>query len=205
MLINNFFDKIYCINLDHRFDRWKESVEEFKKHKIITERFSAATGEHPMIPANKRVNSGEAGLITSHILIFADAIKNGYKNFLILEDDVEFDSNFNKKFEENIKDLPEQWDILYLGGNNIMPPLNYKNNIYLSSKTYTTHAIGVNSKSIKKIFDRIDYNYPIDVNYSMQTMDSNTYAFIMQPNLAWQRVSYSDINKNVVNYDFLRN
>ena len=29
--LNDYFDKIYCINLDRRTDRWKETRVEFKK------------------------------------------------------------------------------------------------------------------------------------------------------------------------------
>ena len=29
--INDYFDKIICINLDKRTDRWTESLEQFKK------------------------------------------------------------------------------------------------------------------------------------------------------------------------------
>ena len=42
--MKKYFDKIYCINLDSRPDRWKECLEEFKKIGIddIVERFPAA-------------------------------------------------------------------------------------------------------------------------------------------------------------------
>ncbi len=30
MKLNNYFDKIICINLDRRPDRWKEAQEQFK-------------------------------------------------------------------------------------------------------------------------------------------------------------------------------
>ena len=31
MNLKDTFEKIYCINLDRRTDRWDESIEEFKK------------------------------------------------------------------------------------------------------------------------------------------------------------------------------
>ena len=31
MKLNDFFDEIYCINLEDREDRWLEVQEEFKK------------------------------------------------------------------------------------------------------------------------------------------------------------------------------
>ena len=31
----DYFDEIYCINLDHRKDRWQHAQEEFKKVGIL--------------------------------------------------------------------------------------------------------------------------------------------------------------------------
>ncbi|NBO22104.1 hypothetical protein EBU94_02015, partial [bacterium] len=120
MSLNGFFDKIYCINLDKRPDRWDECVQEFKKHRMIVERFSAADHNHPIVPKqlDATTNNGNAGLVASNILILQDAIANGYKNILILEDDVAFVDDLNEKFAEWSKDVPENWDMLYLGGNN---------------------------------------------------------------------------------------
>ena len=42
--LNDFFEKIYCINLNRRMDRYKECVEEFKKINANVERFSAIDG-----------------------------------------------------------------------------------------------------------------------------------------------------------------
>ena len=44
MKLNNYFDKIICINLDRRPDRWREAQEQFKKAGITVERFSAVDG-----------------------------------------------------------------------------------------------------------------------------------------------------------------
>ena len=42
--INNYFNKIYCVNLDRRQERWKEASDEFKKFSLDVERFSAVDG-----------------------------------------------------------------------------------------------------------------------------------------------------------------
>ena len=42
MSLTNYFDKVYCINLDDRKDRWEECVDEFNKIDALNdvERFS---------------------------------------------------------------------------------------------------------------------------------------------------------------------
>ena len=43
--LNLYFDKIYCINLDRRDDRWEECIVEFNKHNLIVERYKAFDGK----------------------------------------------------------------------------------------------------------------------------------------------------------------
>ena len=38
---------------------------------------------------------------------------------MILEDDIEFDENFNDKLNEYYKEVPIDWDIIYLGGSRL--------------------------------------------------------------------------------------
>ena len=40
-MINDYFDKIYCINLDRRRDKWLDVQKEFIKHSLVVDRFSA--------------------------------------------------------------------------------------------------------------------------------------------------------------------
>ena len=43
-MLNQYFDKIFCINLDSRSDRWEEAQKEFIKHSLNVERVSAIQG-----------------------------------------------------------------------------------------------------------------------------------------------------------------
>jgi len=47
--------------------------------------------------------------------IYEDALKNNYKNILVLEDDVYFSDELYKELDEAMSELPEDYDILYLG------------------------------------------------------------------------------------------
>ena len=76
-----FWDKIYCINLDRRPDRWQECLIEFDRLKLTNfiNRFSGIDMAH-----------GGMGCYASHIAVMEEAIKNNYEHVLILEDDVKF-------------------------------------------------------------------------------------------------------------------
>jgi nucleoside-diphosphate-sugar epimerase len=62
------------------------------------------------------LKSGEIGIIKSNLDIIKDAKKNNYKTILVIEDDcVFYDEIVN--FEDYFNQLPNDWDMLYMGGN----------------------------------------------------------------------------------------
>ncbi len=115
-MLKEYFDKIYCINLDRREDRWKETMKELDKWGMTdeVERYSAVDGS--LLENHYNVNNGELGLIETHLKIIKESKDNNYKNVLILEDDIEFTDeikNINNYFDI----LPKKWDILWFGAN----------------------------------------------------------------------------------------
>jgi len=202
--LNDFFSKIYCINLDRRPDRWEESLKEFEKLNINVERVSAVDG-------------GVSGLTLTNYNIIKEAIFNNYKNILILEDDIKFINNFYEKFNAKIEYLPNNWDLLYLGGCNeilgrnieiITGNKNIEFNINTrklldyeicktKNNTIVTHAVGINSKFYKFLIEEINkkISEPIDLIQGSMHGNYNAYTFI--PSLAAQRSSYSDIKNRL--------
>ena len=94
MDINTFFDKIFVINLDHRKDRWNESLKLFEKYHITNyERISAVKPIYKDIPkkyySNLVVNqtewyvTGAVGCKLSHLKVIKLAKERNYKNFLV--------------------------------------------------------------------------------------------------------------------------
>lgn len=104
----DFVEKVVYINLDKRKDRNEKMKEFFEKGKIPESkivRFSAI--EHPM---------GIVGCGMSHAGVLKLAKQSGWKNVLILEDDVEW-HNFSANYAllETLVKYPK-WDVCMLGG-----------------------------------------------------------------------------------------
>ena len=79
----NLFENKFCINLDHRKDKWEESQEEFRKHNILNvNRFSAIYGNPDNLPHNMQQEPilTNIGVTLSHlrILEYAEKIKPNY-------------------------------------------------------------------------------------------------------------------------------
>ena len=144
MNINNYFDKIFIINLDDRKDRWALILKQLKEHNITNyQRFSAVKPIEIMSDKdnhyNKQIYSefnpkmtklfgtnykvGALGCKLSHLEIIKYSQKEKLNNILILEDDClikeKFTNNFSKIIEiiQNSSDVNiRNYDMLYLGG-----------------------------------------------------------------------------------------
>jgi len=102
-----FVDKFIYINLDSRQDRREIMQKFFDEGKIPPEkiqRFSAIRRDKPQL-----------GCLESHTEVLRIAKRNGWKNVLILEDDMEW-----LNFEDGYKKLQEfirlQWNVILLVG-----------------------------------------------------------------------------------------
>lgn len=202
MKINDFFDKIYCINLDRRTDRWESCIKEFKKNNMTVERTSAVDGKD-IQSKNDWMTGPRIGCCKSHVDILKKMIENNWKKILILEDDIEFIDNFREIFCEKIAYVPN-YDILYLCGNN---PKNIKTiNEYVAKTTsvLSTGAYAVSINFAQNIIPKIEeFTDPIDCIYAQNTPNYKCYIF--KPYLSTQKKGFSDIENRVTDYSAVIN
>jgi glycosyl transferase, family 25 len=204
-MIKDYFDKIFCINLDRREDRWEETVTELKKWGLSDSisRYSAIDGN--TLNNDTIINNGELGILTTHINIITEAKENNYSNILILEDDIEFTKEI-ETIDEYMSLVPSDWDMIYFGGNHnkhMGKQINFLNEkIIKLNETYGIHCVAINSSIYDLILNVIDKRKkPIDVYYADIQKTYNCYGF--NPSIALQRVSYSDIQNKVTDYKWL--
>jgi glycosyl transferase family 25 len=197
--MKNYFEKIYCINLDRREDRWVETFEELNKWGLndCVSRYSGIDGN--TLNNDTIINNGELGILTTHINIITEAKENNYTNILILEDDIEFTEEI-KNLEKYMSQVPSDWDILYFGGNHNIhegEKINKINdNVIKCSRTYTTHCIVLRNTIYDKCLNLIKgCDKPVDMYYSDLQKELNVYS--LYPSVALQRVSYSDIQNKI--------
>ena len=150
-MLYNFFDKIYCINLKHRPDRYISANKIFKDLNIPNVEFYFA---------EKSAKGGRYGCFESHINVIKKAYNSGCNNILIFEDDLRPSIFYNLNLlEESIEFMKNNdWDVFYLGyfiiddNLKIFESLNKKGNI-LKFNACATHALCLNKKSMKKILN----------------------------------------------------
>ena len=199
--LNKYFDKIYCINLDRRKDRWAQAEEEFKKINCDVTRFPAIDGMLLNKPVNK-MNNAEFGCLMSHYKILEDIIKHDGNIFLIFEDDVVFKNNFNELFEKYYNQLPNDWDMVYISGNNLKELNKITDNIYKTQNTLALHSYFIKKETaieLKKIIEDKLFSLPVDTLFVNYQKKGNVYVF--RPHLTKQRPGYSDLRGGFRNYD----
>jgi GR25 family glycosyltransferase involved in LPS biosynthesis len=115
--------KTVLINMDSRPDRLKTFDE---KCPVNYERFSAVTGK--LLEPNTQLQrifegndynmrTGIVGVALSQIKLYIDLIQSNRNEniYCIFEDDVSFGPNFRKQIYHLMNNLPEKWDLIYLG------------------------------------------------------------------------------------------
>lgn len=199
--LNDYFDKIYCINLKKSTDRWVDCEGLFKKHNLIVERVEAIDGNAIENPTN--LLPGEFGCLLSHFKTLNLCKNQSISKALILEDDVEFVNNLTELFFEFIEQVPD-WDLLYFGGNHTPASPNFvAKNVLKLNHSYAIHAYAINSKSLDILLENVNgSSVQIDVTYANLQQQLNVYSFF--PALAWQRSGFSFIHNTLVDYPFLK-
>ena len=198
--INDYFDKIYCLNLDRRKDKWVSVKKRFNELQINVERFSAIDGntltEEELIKYDK-INKYEIGCTLSHYQIIKNAKENNYKRILIFEDDVLFIDDFHLLFRDKISKL-ENWKLFYLGGSQWQwGDIEFINGFYYTNHTDGTFAYAVDESIYDEILSTIRINdKPIDFKLWDIQKKFDKQCYTSFPNLVISDVSSSDIRES---------
>lgn len=191
--------KIYFINLDENIDRWNKL-----SHKNII-RFPAINGKKidksklikdNIISSKNKLQLGQIGCALSHISVLK-LIQNQDEPYgLILEDDVIIPDNFSV----NKLKLPNDFDLLFLGGCNIkgkkVAPNLIKPTIFDGLYNLCWHAVLVNKNSVQKILDLLTpLRRPIDSQIRDEYNKLN--IFYHYPNLINQNKSLRSIRRDI--------
>lgn len=196
--INEYFDGVYCVNLDRRPDRWNAVSLEFEKFGIIVERISAVDGTN-IEQQGLRIRPNEMGCLLSHRSILERMIANKMNRVLIFEDDIYFTTDPNAALTVVVPHMPPDWDMLYLGGNHVRTPAKY-GSIWKCSRTFTTSSYAINRGFAEKMLEKLGIgSMQVDVEYSETHLRGN--SFCIRPSIVRQLPGYSDIQDSFIDYD----
>ena len=218
MKLSDYFQRIVCINLDRRIDRWAECIEEAERNRMVVERFSGF--DHP--------TNGHAGCTRSHRILLRQIAEGPDERVLVLEDDfaavtrarlaisgfkttqsvwkthcsvLDGQGDLNQRFNCLIPFLPEKWDVLYLGAGYGEAPISRHNkHVIRCGSMKTTGSYGITRDFARKWTEIVDAqtggsleNHPGCIDDVFGAMAKDHLFYVLQPRLIFQRKSLSDI------------
>ena len=188
-----FVEHVVYINLDHRTDRRIEIEAELVKYFPVekVQRFSAIRNEH-----------GGIGCTRSHIAVLEMAKTNGWKNYLVVEDDAIM-SNFSKGYPLLEKLVQNSFDVITLGTVYAKYTPEHK---LLSGQTTTAYIVQNHYyDTLLENFREGLNGFLLTGNYPMYSIDQywkriqpRDNWFCVIPSLMIQRPGYSDIERHVI-------
>ncbi len=196
----NYFDRIFLINLAHRRDRLEESIQELHSRGIQFE----------VYPAIYDKDDGARGLFNTMTELFKKSVHNSWNNILVLEDDIQIQiPNSSSYLDKCIEELVGvDWDLFYLGGNVQDKLIPATDNLFRCMKILSTHGIGYSAATQNLILNELKkgqrrvkhHGEPYD-QLLERVVQPRGKTYIANKLVAVQRPSFSDILGFEIDYN----
>lgn len=160
------FERVYVINLSRRRQRGNEFFRRVPKSWPFRfpELYHAVDGAQVSPPSWWKGGKGSWGCYKTHVRILEDCLNDNISSVLILEDDAVFVEHFREKVELFWRHLPEDWEMIYLGGQhlqeNIRLPRKVNEWVYRPYNVNRTHCYGFHHRiAIEKTYRHL-HDFP---------------------------------------------
>lgn len=163
---SKFHDIAYVINLKTRTDRWGNIQNFANSADLPITRFDAFPASDVVMEKHRHGtrtrNPAAIACTLSHIHLYREAIKKGYKKVLVLEDDAMFDADLYEQLEgiyERNQEILNDFDVFYLGAGSKYPPAILNKDLALSQYTLLTHAYIISERGMLRMLEFVDLMY----------------------------------------------
>lgn len=216
--MDSAFDRIFVINLDRSPDRWKTVTSMLRGADITRyERFRAVDGD-ALGPSDLAMAGPTCSrfcprrvlaIWLSHRKIWQKMKDEGIESALVLEDDVNLAADAGPRVLRALGQLPETWDIMYLGCLTYCSPPDSKDappaivrafanafgngarasrhseDLAIPGFPTGTHAYALSLKGASRLLDLLRWpRFHVDIE--MASVLSSMEAFAMHPVVAYQ-------------------
>lgn len=197
--LNNYFDRVYCLNLEKDKDRYKNMEKVFDYLKLNVKRWVGTTPILFNVYSNitKTITPNYLACLNSHLSIIEDALNDGLEKILILEDDIIPIKALNTKFQIMMEknEIPNDWDMLYLSYIRTNPSKSswtyidlekdkISNNIVKAKNFWSGMAYGMSKNIMERTLKYFKENKPIEIDRFyveiIQNNIFNTYGIFPQ-------------------------
>ncbi|CAG8623996.1 13775_t:CDS:1 [Racocetra fulgida] len=110
------------------------------------------------------ISNAQKACYLSHYFIYKEIIKNGYKNVLIIEDDVDIEFEISRIVSDLSRALLDDWDIFYIAHYNYeegqVLAKNGEFKLIKSTNPINTHGYAISARGARKLLKDLDVNSP---------------------------------------------
>ena len=183
---------IVVLSLRDRKDRRDRCDEIFKSHCITDYRYHLTDKDEKDVYGNASRD-------------FIEMLKTFNGITIFFEDDFELAKNYETIFDIAWRDLPEDFDLLYLGGNLRSPAEKVTSNLLKLNGAWTAHALIFSEQFTKYVIN--NYRYPecgVFDDWLCRIATERSF-YMTYPMISWQRPCYSDFQNSRVAYNLFSN
>jgi hypothetical protein len=162
MNLTNYFQRTYGISLKRRPERWAELLTVLQLNNwpfLFPTLYDAIDGKLCKPPAWWHQGGGAWGCYRSHLNILEACLNDQVDSVLILEDDAIPVPDFAKRVHAFLKEVPDDWDMLYLGGQHLFqnrsPPITVNLEVVQVYNVNRTHAYAVRGKMLPILYNHL--------------------------------------------------
>jgi hypothetical protein len=124
---------------------------------------------------------------------------------MFFEDDFEFTDEFDEVFPKAVAELPQTYDMLYLGANLQAPVTRYSEHLARVNGAWLMHATLLSAKFIDFILENYPYSNIKIVDEWYRRIAPHREFYMTVPMISYQRKDYSDFVGRYVYYDIFSN
>jgi hypothetical protein len=154
------FSKVFVINLPFKHDRLENLRGALPRCLSQFEIWPAVHGDSIRHPDWWKAGAGAWGCYRSHLQILEKCYQEKLDSYLVLEDDAIFRPDFEELFLQFMRELPADWEQIYLGGQLLHeqqhPPQKISAHVYIPYNVNRTHALAVSRRGYEKVYKHLN-------------------------------------------------
>jgi hypothetical protein len=190
----NTFQRVVVINLSRRIDRKESVTKELANWPFKQPIFQVGVdGEMVTAPDGFREGNNVWGCLQSHRHALEDALNNDCDSLLVLEDDVVLCPDFNAMAEQFISEMPEDWEICFLGGHHMVSPMDLSENVVRCVQMDRCHAYALKGRGLRELYRYWHQWHPGHCDHAISKWVADYKAYAPKSWLIGQKGGYSDI------------
>lgn len=192
----------FFLNLSRRPDRRERTEAQFKALGIAVERYEALDATDVDFDPTQWTTPGRQAVATGFCDMVREARRRNAPFVGTFEDDLGFAPGFRQKVAELV--LPEDWDLLYLGGSHLRPGRVVNDTIVKATQIIGNHALFINAKAYDRVLKAVatpGLGHTVDKDIRLSRLPATgAHVYAAASNLVWQVPDYSDLQARDVRY-----